>query len=369
VVDHALNALSNFLIRLESRFGLALTSFILSLILVCTAAIYVQPVFTVLFHGLGFSDLSSHPFDFSRVNDLQYRILGPLLGYLFFLRGDLFFILPLIFIILFPATVYFSYRKKNSVHLDAFFPACFISFSCVILIPLVGPGYTDVITWFFIFHAFNSAKKIVLSSLFFSLALLNHESSLALLPALILFSFLQKKSGFVKILLCYLLAIIPHLVYRQYVDANIIPRYSISFYLSEVNIYFVMSHLVMYFPAAVFYAFKLWWIFPLCFAVWSFARKKFLQFSVIVSIICGGFMLTFIGYDYTRMVVIAFPAVLISHEWFKEILEVKKLRKLTFIIIVLNFLVLQYHFNFDGAQPMFPWALNVISTHFGIPLP
>lgn len=80
-------------------------------------------------------------------------------------------------------------------------------------------------------------------------------------------------------------------------------------------------------------------------------------------------MLTFIGYDYTRMVVIAFPAVLISHEWFKEILEVKKLRKLTFIIIVLNFLVLQYHFNFDGAQPMFPWALNVISTHFGIPLP
>jgi hypothetical protein len=129
-----------------------------------------------------------------------------------------------------------------------------------------------------------------------------------------------------------------------------------------------MRKLVLNMPTAIFYAFKLWWIFPVCFFAWSLRKKKFLQSAILACIIGGGCMLMFVGYDYTRMVVIAFPAVLLSHEWFKEILEQKKLRMLTAIIIALNFLILQYHFNFDGAVPMFPWILNKVSAIFGIPL-
>src|SRR6188474_1070531 len=104
-----------------------------------------------------------------------------------------------------------------------------------------------------------------------------------------------------------------------------------------------MRKLILYLPAALFYAFKCWWIFPLCFIAWSLGHKKFLQCFTISCIVAGGCMLAFIGYDYTRMVTIAFPAVLLSLEWFKEILEEKKLRKLLFIITVLNFFILQYH--------------------------
>jgi hypothetical protein len=368
VIDHVITSLSNFLLKLESRFGLTITSLILALILTGISVIYVQPVFKVAFHGLLFSDLSEHPFDFNSVNNLQYRILGPLLGYLFFMRGELFFLLPMIFIVLFPATVYYSYRKKNTGHVDAFLLTCFISFSCVVLLPLVAPGYTDIITWFFIFLAFNNAEKIFPGAVYFSLALLNHESSLAMLPALILYACWLRKSGYIKIIFIYLLACVPHLLYRQYVDSYVSPLYSTSLYLSKSNIGFVMRKLVLYLPAAVFYAFKLWWIFPVCYAAWSFRKKKYFQFSIIACIIGGGGMLAFIGYDFTRMVVIAFPAVLISHEWFKEIIETKTLRKLTVVVIALNFLILQYHFNFDGAQPMFPWILNKISAYFGTPI-
>ena len=299
---------------------------------------------------------------------MQYRILAPLLGYLFFLRGNLFFILPIIFIFLFQATAYYSFRKKNKEQLDALLLTCFISFSCIVLLPLVAPGYTDIITWFFIFLAFIHAEKNFRSALFFSLALLNHESSVAVLPGLILYSGWLRRSGYLKIILLYVISCIPHLLYRQFVDAHAVPLYSASFYLSKSNIDFVMSKAVLYLPAAIFYAFKLWWIFPLCFVIWSFGIKKFFQITIIASIVLGAFSLAFIGYDYTRMVVIAFPAVLISHEWLKEIIEVQKLRKLTLILIVLNFFILQYHFNFDGAQPMFPWILNKISAHFGMPL-
>jgi hypothetical protein len=368
VLDHVIKSISGFLFRIESRFGLAATSVIVTLILTGIAVIYVQPVFKTAFHGLLFRDLSLHPFSFQVENHLQYRILGPLLGYVLFLRGDLFFILPIVFIIMFPAAAYYIFRKKGIEPVDSFFMTCFIAMSCVILLPLVAPGYTDVITWFFIFLAFSNAKQTWKGAIFFALALLNHESSLVLLPGLILYSWRLQKSGFAKIIFIYLIACIPHLLYRQYVDAQVNTLYSVIYYLSENNFWFVMRKLVMYLPAAIFYAFKLWWIFPVCFVAWAIHQKKFLECCIIACITGGGFMLAFIGYDFTRMVVIAFPAVLISYEWFKEILEKERLRKLTVVIIVLNFFILQYQFNYDGAQPMFPWILNKISAMAGIPL-
>jgi hypothetical protein len=358
VIEKVINSISSFLLKLESKIGLAAASFLLSLMFAGIAMLYVQPVFTVKYHGVLFSVLSEQPFNFGKENHLQYRILGPLLGYLFFLRGILFYLLPLTFIFMFPGIVYYSYRKKNFEAIDSFFLTCFISFSCVLLLPLVAPGYTDIITWTFIFLAFNNAKKTLLSALFFSLALLNHESSIAMLPGLILYSYWLKKSTPLKIIGIYLMACVPHFLYRLFVNVHASPLYTVSYYLSENNLWIVMHKLVLFLPAAIFFAFKLWWIFPLCFIAWSASQRKFIQCLIIVSILTGGIALAFIGYDFTRMIVIAFPAVLLSYEWFGEILEKKKLRKLTLILFVLNFFVLQYYYGYDGAVPMFPWILN-----------
>ena len=368
MIQKLILTISGFLIRLESRFGLLFSSFIIATLMLALAMIYVQPIFTVAFHGIQFSALSENPFDLSTPNPLRYRILTPLIGYLLFLRGDCFFILPLLATWIFPAIIYYRYRRKNFEAIDAFFLTCFISFSCVLLLPLVAPAYTDIVTWLFIFLAFSFAEKTPLSALFFSFALLNHESSFVMLPALLLFSYYKNKHAIFKTLLLFFIACIPHLCYRWYVHINAETTYNVSFYLSKGNIFFTMKKLVIFLPAAFFYCFKLWWIFPVYFTAWAGYQKKYIEFSILLLIITGGLSLVVIGYDYTRMLVIAFPAVLLSYEWMMKQFEAEKFRKFTFLLILLNFLILQYHFNYDGAQPMFPWILNKVSERFGIPL-
>ena len=121
-------------------------------------------------------------------------------------------------------------------------------------------------------------------------------------------------------------------------------------------------------PAGAFYAFKLWWIFPICFMVWAIHKMNYMQGIIVLLLLGGAFCLAFIGYDFTRMITIAFPAVLLSYEWAREKFDRKILMKFSAILIVLNFLILQYHFNYDGPQPMFPWILNKASAYFGTSL-
>jgi hypothetical protein len=318
--------------------------------------IYVQPSFHPVFHGEQYSRISLAPFDFTSNDPLQYRILAPSLGYIFFLRGELFIFLPLLTCWIFVALVYFCYRRNALPPIEGFFAACFISFSSVVLIPLISPGYTDIVTWLFIFLAFIRQDKIRISALFFSLALLNHESSLAVLPGLVLLSYFRNRR-LKTALAAYALSLLPHFIYRLMVNYYSDPLYDVSFYLNSGNILFVLRKFE-YLPAAEFYTFKLWWILPLCMIVWCFTRKQYLQCLVLVSILAGVFSLVIISYDFTRMLTLAFPVVLVSLEWAAKEFPKNLMRKSILLLILLNFLVLQYHFNYDGAQPMFPWIFN-----------
>jgi len=367
MIQNVINFISGKLLRLESRLGLFFSSLVIATVMLACAMLYAQPVLTVAFHGIQFSLLSEHPFDFSLINPMRYRILSPLIGYLFFLRGTYFFILPLLVTWLLIGTVYYQYRRKNFEAIDAFLLTCFISFSCVVLIPLVAPGYTDVVTWFLVFLAFIKAEKPGVSATFYALALLNHESSAVVLPAMLLYAWSKNKNAAGRILTFYLLACLPHLCYRWYVNAHSATLYNLSFYLSEKNVLFTLKRIILFGPVAAFYTFKLWWLLPLCLAGFTILRKKKLQASILVLILAGTFSLIIISYDYTRMLVIAFPAVLLSYEWLLE-MDKAKLRKFTIVLVALNFLILQYHFNYDGAQPMFPWILNKFSAMLGTPL-
>jgi hypothetical protein len=363
VLRNSINYISGFLKRFEARTGLFFSSVIIAFILLACAMIYVQPVFKLAYHGAAFSRLSEHPFDFSDSNPLRYRILSPLIGYFLFLRGPYFFLLPLIASFSFIAAVYYLCRRKNFEPVDAFFLTCFIAFSCTTLIPLIATGYTDSVTWLLLFLAFSFREKIYASASFFSLALLNHESSIVLLPALILYGDGNKND--LKTIILFLLACLPHLCYRWYVDANSITKYTVSFYLSEGNIFFTLKMLIPNLPAAAFYAFKLWWIFPLAFIAFAFSHQLYRKAIIICLILAGGLSLVVIGYDYTRMLVISFPAILLSYEWLMKNFDPLKFRKFTLALILFNFLILQYHFNYDGAQPMFPWILNKASAMLG----
>src|SRR5947207_8087701 len=124
MLQNTINFISGSLLRLESRFGLFFSSLLLAAIMLACAMLYVQPVFTVAFHGVQFSLLSQHPFDFTVANPMRNRILSPLIGYLLFLRGPYFFLLPLCIAWIFIATVYYQYRKNTFEFIDAFLLTC-----------------------------------------------------------------------------------------------------------------------------------------------------------------------------------------------------------------------------------------------------
>ena len=92
-----INKINSICFSLESRFGLLMSSFILGLIVLGFDMLYVTPKFELAYHGLQYSVLSNNPFDFTTTIFVRYRILPSFLGYITFLRGNLFVVVPLIF--------------------------------------------------------------------------------------------------------------------------------------------------------------------------------------------------------------------------------------------------------------------------------
>ncbi|MFY9311274.1 MAG: hypothetical protein WAQ28_19675 [Bacteroidia bacterium] len=109
MIYRASQKIDNFCFVLEKRLGLSGTAAILSFLIIGLAMLYITPHFEAAYHGLQYSRLSEAPFDFTQGNSLRNRVLPSLIGYLIFLRGDLFFIVPLIFALLFIGTTYYVY--------------------------------------------------------------------------------------------------------------------------------------------------------------------------------------------------------------------------------------------------------------------
>ncbi|MDQ3072637.1 MAG: hypothetical protein M3Q97_05185, partial [Bacteroidota bacterium] len=172
--------------KVERRLTLWGAGSLLGIVLLLLVSAYVMPRFNAAFHGEQYSTLSKAPLDFENQYGVQYRQLGPMLGYLTGLKGHLFFILPLIFAFLFIAAVYIMYRRKLYEPMDALVMTLIITFSCTLFIPLISPGYTDTLSYFFLFLAFACTGSPFMCAITFALAMLNHESNVVLLPALIL---------------------------------------------------------------------------------------------------------------------------------------------------------------------------------------
>jgi hypothetical protein len=323
--------------------------------------LYVRPSFTPAFHGVYFSYLSENPFDLSVENRMRYRVLGPFIGYIFFLRGKYFFIVPLFFSLFLISAVYYFYRRKKFTPGIAFIFSCFIAFSCTTLIPLIAAGYTDSITYFFLFLAFVNVEKVFKCAVFFCLALLNHENSLFLLPALVVFAISYSKRdrlSVIKIFFLFILACLPHFIYRIYVNAHTTLQYSIPFYISHENISLATKNLWHYLLPAAFYAFKLLWIFPVVAIYYTIRLKSYDKLTTILMVLTGIFIQLFIAYDYTRMITLAFPAVLLSAEILANQLSKPGFPKLALLILLLNFLIPQHHYTKEGANRMIPSWTN-----------
>lgn len=359
--------LNSFSLSFETRLGIYITGGVFALLFVGLGMLYITPHFEASFHGLQYSRLSEAPFDFSIPNSLRNRILPSLIGYLVFLRGNLFFIVPLIFAQLFMAVLYYNYRKKGFSPVDALLFTGFVAFSCTLYIQLASPGYTDVVLYFFIFLAFAFIRRSFYSALFFCFALFTHESSLFMLPGLVIYSwYVNRRTGVLMSYSFYLLAaMIPLFVYRYWVASHAPVEYDLAYYFSEKNILFCLQKVLPLWPAGAFYAFKLFWFFPVYILYRCWFKKERTFFLVITVILLCDFAQLIIAFDITRMLCLGFPAVLLAAEKLKEEWKPEKFTRFACGLTVANFLILQYFMSADRLHPLLPLPYTWLTTLIG----
>ncbi len=341
---------------IENRCGLFMSSIIIGLFILGFDMVYITPKFEMFYHGAQYATLSNHPFDFSTPIFVRYRILPSLIGFLTFLRGDLFVFVPLLFSLFFITSVYFVYRKKNYVPIDALLFTGFIAFSSTLFIQLTAPGYTDVVFYFLIFLSFAFVRNSFVSGLFFCLALLTHESSLFMLPGLLFYVYyiFENKKDFLKYLLVYLIAIIPLLLYRKWVSTHIAVLFDFNFYFTKENIRFVIKRELPLIPAGAFYVFKLFWFFPVYILYKTWKNKEYTFFTLISVLLLCDFAQLIIAFDITRMLCLGFPVILLSAEKIKTKWNSSAFTTFTLALTLLNFLILQNYVSCDGLIPLLP---------------
>jgi len=345
----------------EQKISRFFISILVAVILIGIAMIYVAPDFEAAYHGALYAQLSEHPFNFILSNPIHYRILGPLIGYITFLRGDLFFLVPLIFGVLLLSAIYIHFRKINFSFIESMNMAAIIAFSCTILIPIRAPGYIDTITYYFIFLSFSRIRKPLQSTFFFGIAMFSHECSIFILPGLIAYqNYLNKINVFriTKNILFNIASCIPYLVYRYWVSLHTSVDYDFQFYFSSKNLKTNFLSILPLFIPGLFFTFKLFWIYPIWIMGKKIKSKNYGLVIVLLSIIIVVIAQLFIAFDVTRMLCLLFPAILISAKELKTKMEGNKFVIISSIIILINFVVPQYFASNESLVRLFHLSLK-----------
>ncbi len=330
--------LNNLLINAEKKSSPLLVALLIGLLILLIAMLLTTPQFEPIYHGAVFSRMAEAPFDFTQNYALQNRILAPLIGHLIFLRGNLFVVLPLIFAALLLGTMYYFLRlKEHSPKLALLITACF-GFSALMLTPLISPGYTDTVTYFFLLLAFIYIDvSIPATAIFFSLALLNHEQSAFLLPAIFCYARYLKKN-WVTAFIYLFLSLIPAIIYRTWISTETSPEYSVDFYLSNQNLEACMASWNKI-PLGIFFSFKLLWIFPFWAMAVSIQKKEFLFTATLLAGLLFPLLQYVIAYDITRMYLICFPLVLLSILYLLKLKTTKQIVPFILVVFIVNLLI------------------------------
>ena len=116
-MERIFNTIDSLLNRSENRFGKVLIALIIGCFLLFLAGLISAVRFETFYHGNGFTRLSLHPFEMKGENDLRFRILSPLIGFLLFMRGPLFKYFMLF--VLYQSGLQNFYLKKSNLYLNS----------------------------------------------------------------------------------------------------------------------------------------------------------------------------------------------------------------------------------------------------------
>lgn len=356
--------IDNFVLNAEQRLGRRIFILAVAFGLLILAAIYVRPEGNYIFHGVRYEKLATNPFEFSEDNELSFRILTPLISYLIGLRGKLFIITNLIFVIIFIGMVFQYYRKTAPRPGDALIAAFILTFSAVVLETIYMSGFCDILSYVAIFAMWRWRKNIWLFVLFFAVSLFNHENILFLLPWLVIARLKDSDDKFKTLILTLLviaIIIVFNYFYRQWVSSHRHVNLSPGFYLQPIlNDPLHMIRLPMqYYGLGLFTVFKVLWIIPLTayYYLWKDGRKKEVMF-IALPVILASFQLI-IAWDTTRMFTLGFMTMVLSLEYLFKTNQFE-FRKWVPALVAFNFLVPQISTAGETIELMRSTPMNLL---------
>ncbi|MBI2570384.1 MAG: hypothetical protein HYV63_25575 [Candidatus Schekmanbacteria bacterium] len=351
----------------EARLGLWGAAMLVGVFLLGICTIYVTPATQTVNHGALFESMSVDPFDFSRDNRVQLRILTPLVAHILFFRGPLYIFFPILVSIAFLGCVYAHFRREEFSHLESLGASAMIAFSTTLLFTLHFQGYTDTTSYVLVWLCLTS-RSIVVNAILFSLALLNHESNLFCFPFLVYRPW-EKEYGIrraIQFLLLMLIACIPAQLYRSYVLSHADVMLTTSAYIKFERILHSIGMVSRLLTIGIFESFRAFWIVPV-FAVITLLRKRIfdMAFWICLVIACASLQLL-IATDTSRLLGLAFPAVLFGAKEIKKHAPDIPFERCLWVLIIGNFIIPIYYVGQDALYPFLPLPISLLLELFGI---
>jgi hypothetical protein len=353
----------------EARCGRRGAAALWAAILIAIAAVYVTPALHGINHGGLYARLADVPFNPpTSCNVLQSRILTPAAAHILGLTGERYILLPLLMAAVLLAIVYAAFRRRRFEPSESVGAAALIAFSSPLLFLLHFPGYTDTTTYVLVYGAFLCAHHALIWPVLLAAAFLNHESAVFLFPWFVC-SLLWRRPGWTAITVgLSLLGILLLGVRAYHVEIHrLCPgAFSTHTFLDERRIWANLRTIAVFFPWGVFEAFKLFWFLPLAGASALWARGRKMETLLLALPVLGALAQLPLATDTSRLMGLAFPAVLLSLEPLRDAWGMSFNKRL-WTLIVLNFLVPQYYVGQHLAIYFIPLPVSLIMrVCFGI---
>jgi hypothetical protein len=359
------SAADGFVLRIEKRTGLFATAVFIGMLLLLLSMMFSATRFETFHHGNAFTRLSEHPFGHDNPNDLRLRILSPLLGYILFFRGPAFKYFMLIILAVFLGMIYFFSRKKDLSPVEAFGVAAVCTFTTLTFYQLYFPAYTDPTSFLLILILMFSFRKPFAAVILLMLMLFNHEQNIFLMP-FFFFLMLDKNYSLRNILIItvrFILAAIPYFLYRTYILSNESIDYSTSYYFDPGNMQWTKEHVLPNLISGIFQSFRLGWGLIFVALLIDVFKKNINEIVLISLVLIFVSSQLLIAHDISRLMGLAFPALLIAAFRLKKYFSKKYFILIIYFVLLINFFIPSYYVGALGPTSLSPsWFISQTSN-------
>ncbi|HNS11967.1 MAG TPA: hypothetical protein PKM97_05090 [Bacteroidia bacterium] len=327
--------------RLEKKWGLFLPGLLIGLIVLGLAALFTTPRWELFYHGKGFARLSMAPFDLSVESSLRYRILAPVLGYVLFLKGELFKYLMLGFLAAFLVLLYYFHRKKGFSPANCIGITMLLSFSTLSFYQLHFPGYSDPVSYVLILIVlfYKDRRNVVMTCL--TLLLFNHDNTVFLFPFFFIFLLGNeyKLTTAFKTFLLFVPAVLLYASYRSIINSVSEVDFNTSYYFDPENLRWTRDRVSEHLAEGIFQAFRLGWVLPILAMLLYISKRNFKD--VLILIVGFVFIASqfFIAYDISRLMGLAFPLIILSAWTIRDAYGTKIFNNLTWTLVFINLFI------------------------------